>query len=112
MLCWINACICIIQAEGSNSSLLSEVETLRKRVLKIEGKDEEIRKAEDLCRSVRERLEEDERVTKGLKVEVERLQVKKKYILELNKMQYHKQHIKKHLSVKFKNDISCDICLL
>ncbi|XP_063039701.1 leucine zipper protein 1 [Engraulis encrasicolus] len=64
----------IIQAEGSNSSLLSEVETLRKRVLKIEGKDEEIRKAEDLCRSVRERLEEDERVTKGLKVEVERLQ--------------------------------------
>lgn len=65
----------VIQAEGSNSSLLSDVETLRKRVLKIEGKDEEIRKAEDLCRSVREKLEEEEQLTKGLRVEIERLQV-------------------------------------
>ncbi|KAL2099378.1 hypothetical protein ACEWY4_005858 [Coilia grayii] len=66
----------IIQAEGSNSSLLAEVEALRKRVLKIEGKDEEIRKAEDLCRSVRERLEEEEKLTKGLRVEIERLQAR------------------------------------
>ncbi|XP_076155884.1 leucine zipper protein 1 [Alosa pseudoharengus] len=74
----------IIQAEGSNSSLLAEVETLRKRVLKIEGKDEEIRKAEDLCRSVRERLEEEEKLTKGLRVEIERLQAR---MAELEKLE-------------------------
>ncbi|XP_062378654.1 leucine zipper protein 1 [Sardina pilchardus] len=74
----------IIQAEGSNSSLLAEVETLRKRVLKIEGKDEEIRKAEDLCRSVREKLEEEEKLTRGLRVEIERLQAR---MAELEKLE-------------------------
>ncbi|CAL9686529.1 unnamed protein product [Knipowitschia caucasica] len=64
----------IIQAEGSNSTLLSDVETLRKRLLKIQGKDEEVRKAEDLCRTVREKLEEDESLTMELKAEIERLQ--------------------------------------
>ncbi|KAJ0009159.1 hypothetical protein NQD34_016574 [Periophthalmus magnuspinnatus] len=64
----------IIQAEGSNSTLLSDVETLRKRLLKIQGKDEEVRKAEDLCRTVREKLEEEENLTKELKAEIERLQ--------------------------------------
>uniref|UniRef100_A0A8C6UKQ7 Leucine zipper protein 1 n=1 Tax=Neogobius melanostomus TaxID=47308 RepID=A0A8C6UKQ7_9GOBI len=64
----------IIQAEGSNSTLLSDVETLRKRLLKIQGKDEEVRKAEDLCRTVREKLEEEENLTKELKTEIERLQ--------------------------------------
>lgn len=64
----------IIQAEGSNSTLLSDVETLRKRLLKIQGKDEEVRKAEDLCRTVRENLEEEENLTKELKAEIERLQ--------------------------------------
>ncbi|XP_030643328.1 leucine zipper protein 1 [Chanos chanos] len=63
----------IIQAEGSNSSLLGDVEALRKRVLKIEGKDEEVRKAEDLCRTVREKLEEEEKLTRELKVEIEQL---------------------------------------
>lgn len=64
----------IIQAEGSNSSLLADVETMRKRLLKIEGKDEEVRKAEDLCRDVREKLDQEEKLTKDLKVEIERLQ--------------------------------------
>ncbi|XP_068608409.1 leucine zipper protein 1 [Brachionichthys hirsutus] len=64
----------IIQAEGSNSSLLSEVEVLRKSLLKIQGKDEEVRKAEDLCRTVREKLEEEENFTKDLRGEIERLQ--------------------------------------
>lgn len=64
----------IIQAEGSNSSLLGDVEALRKRLLKIQGKDEEVRKAEDLCRTVREKLEEEENLTKELKAEIERLQ--------------------------------------
>lgn len=66
----------IIQAEGGNSSLLSDIEVLRKRVLKIEGKDEEVRKAEDLCRLMREKLEEEENLTKELKAEIERLQLK------------------------------------
>lgn len=64
----------VIQAEGSNSTLLCDVETLRKRLLKIQGKDEEVRKAEDLCRTVREKLEEEENLTKELKAEIERLQ--------------------------------------
>lgn len=42
----------VIQAEGSNSSMLADVEALRKRVLKIEGKDEEIRKAGEGLRFV------------------------------------------------------------
>ena len=50
------------------------MEALRKRLLRIQGKDEEVRKAEDLCRTVREKLEEEESLTKELKDEIERLQ--------------------------------------
>lgn len=64
----------VIQGEGSNSSLLGDVEDLRKRLLRIQGKDEEVRKAEDLCRTVREKLEEEESLTQELKAEIERLQ--------------------------------------
>lgn len=74
----------IIQAEGSNSSLLSEVEVLRKNLLKIQGKDEEVRKAEDLCRTVREKLEEEENLTKELRAEIERLQ---RRMAELEKLE-------------------------
>lgn len=74
----------IIQAEGSNSSLLCDVEALRKRLLKIQGKDEEVRKAEDLCRTVREKLEEEENLTKELKAEIERLQ---RRMAELEKLE-------------------------
>ncbi|XP_056151706.1 leucine zipper protein 1 [Lampris incognitus] len=74
----------IIQAEGSNSSLLGDVEALRKRLLKIQGKDEEVRKAEDLCRTVREKLEEEENLTKDLKAEIERLQ---RRMAELEKLE-------------------------
>ncbi|KAL6478464.1 hypothetical protein MHYP_G00142990 [Metynnis hypsauchen] len=74
----------IIQAEGSNSSLLGDVEALRKRVLKIEGKDEEVRKAEDLCRLVKEKLEAEENLTKELKAEIERLQ---RRMTELEKLE-------------------------
>ncbi|XP_028293953.1 leucine zipper protein 1 [Gouania willdenowi] len=74
----------IIQAEGSNSSLLGDVEALRKRLLKIQGKDEEVRKAEDLCRTVREKLEEEENLTKELKAEIERLQQR---MAELEKLE-------------------------
>ncbi|XP_026119310.1 leucine zipper protein 1-like [Carassius auratus] len=74
----------IIQAEGSNSSLLTDVEALRKRLLKIEGKDEEVRKAEDLCREVREKLDQEETMTRDLKVEIERLQ---RRMTELEKLE-------------------------
>ncbi|XP_070835893.1 leucine zipper protein 1 [Chaetodon trifascialis] len=74
----------IIQAEGSNSSLLADVEVLRKHLLKIQGKDEEVRKAEDLCRTVREKLEEEESLTKDLRAEIERLQ---RRMAELEKLE-------------------------
>ncbi|KAM9786921.1 leucine zipper protein 1 isoform 1-T2 [Syngnathus typhle] len=74
----------IIQAEGSNSSLLADVESLRKRLLKIQGKDEEVRKAEDLCRTVREKLEEEENLTMELKAEIEHLQ---RRMAELEKLE-------------------------
>lgn len=50
------------------------MEVLRKTLLKIQGKDEEVRKAEDLCRTVREKLEREESVTHELRAEIERLQ--------------------------------------
>ncbi|XP_063168429.1 leucine zipper protein 1 [Candoia aspera] len=74
----------VIQAEGSNSSMLADVEALRKRVLKIEGKDEEIRKAEELCQLMKTKLEEEESLTRELKSEIERLQ---KRMAELEKLE-------------------------
>ncbi|NWH77563.1 LUZP1 protein, partial [Piaya cayana] len=74
----------VIQAEGSNSSMLADVEALRKRVLKIEGKDEEIRKAEELCQLMKEKLEEEESLTRELKAEIEHLQ---KRMAELEKLE-------------------------
>ncbi|XP_073428848.1 leucine zipper protein 1 [Dendrobates tinctorius] len=74
----------IIQAEGSNSSMLVEAEALRKRVLKIEGKDEEVKKAEDLCRLIKEKLENAENVAQELRLEIEKLQ---KRMGELEKLE-------------------------
>nr|XP_044625905.1 leucine zipper protein 1 isoform X3 [Equus asinus] len=74
----------VIQAEGSNSSMLAEIEVLRQRVLRIEGKDEEIKKAEDLCQLMKEKLEEEENLTRELKAEIEQLQ---KRMAELEKLE-------------------------
>ncbi|KAM4699124.1 leucine zipper protein 1 [Discoglossus pictus] len=74
----------IIQAEGSNSSMLADVEALRKRVLKIEGKDEEVKKAEELCRQLKEKLENEENVTRECRSEIEQLQ---KRMAELEKLE-------------------------
>ncbi|NXK66610.1 LUZP1 protein, partial [Sylvietta virens] len=74
----------VIQAEGSNSSMLADIEALRKRVLKIEGKDEEIRKAEELCRLMKEKLEAEESLTRDLKSEIELLQ---RRMAELEKLE-------------------------
>lgn len=60
------------------------MEVLRKNLLKIQGKDEEVRKAEDLCRTVREKLEREEGVTKELRAEIERLQ---RRMAELEKLE-------------------------
>lgn len=60
------------------------MEVLRKHLLKIQGKDEEVRKAEDLCRTVREKLEEEESLTKDLRAEIERLQ---RRMAELEKLE-------------------------
>lgn len=64
--------------------MLGEVEVLRKTLLKIQGKDEEVRKAEDLCRTVREKLEKEENLTKELRAEIERLQ---RRMAELEKLE-------------------------
>lgn len=74
----------VIQAEGSNSSMLADIEVLRQRVLRIEGKDEEIKKAEDLCQMMKEKLEEEENLTRELKSEIEQLQ---KRMAELEKLE-------------------------
>lgn len=74
----------VVQAEGSNSSMLAEIEVLRQRVLRIEGKDEEIKRAEDLCQLMKEKLEEEESLTRELKSEIERLQ---KRMAELEKLE-------------------------
>lgn len=74
----------VIQAEGSNSSMLAEIEVLRQRVLKIEGKDEEIKRAEDLCHMMKEKLEEEENLTRELKSEIDRLQ---KRMADLEKLE-------------------------
>ncbi|KAM6173711.1 leucine zipper protein 1 isoform 1-T1 [Erethizon dorsatum] len=74
----------VIQAEGSNSSMLAEIEVLRQQVLRIEGKDEEIKRAEDLCHLMKEKLEEEENLTRELKSEIERLQ---KRMAELEKLE-------------------------
>lgn len=74
----------VIQAEGSNSSMLAEIEVLRQRVLRIEGKDEEIQRAEDLCQLMKEKLEEEENLTRELKSEIERLQTR---MAELEKLE-------------------------
>lgn len=52
--------------------------------MKIQGKDEEVRKAEDLCRTVREKLEKEESVTQDLREEIERLQ---RRMAELEKLE-------------------------
>ncbi|XP_018413543.1 PREDICTED: leucine zipper protein 1 [Nanorana parkeri] len=74
----------IIQAEGSNSSMLAEAEGLRKRVMKLEGKDEEVKKAEDLCRLIKEKLENEENIARELRLEIEQLQ---KRMSELEKLE-------------------------
>ncbi|KAF3844986.1 hypothetical protein F7725_008149 [Dissostichus mawsoni] len=52
----------------------NKLQKAEEELLDLQGKDEEVRKAEDLCRTVREKLEEEESLTQELKAEIERLQ--------------------------------------
>nr|XP_020465152.1 filamin A-interacting protein 1-like [Monopterus albus] len=54
-------------------SLLSEVEVLRKRVVEMEGKDEELIRMGDQCRQLDHRLERETSYCRSLKVEVDKL---------------------------------------
>ncbi|XP_012719876.2 filamin A-interacting protein 1-like [Fundulus heteroclitus] len=54
-------------------SLLTEVEALRRRVVEMEGKDEELTRMADQCRDLDRRLANETRNCRGLKFDVDKL---------------------------------------
>lgn len=70
--------------ECSNLNLMAELETLRKRVLEMEGKDEELTKTENKCDELKKKLHAEETHNKELRLEVERLQER---MTELEKLE-------------------------
>ncbi|XP_051578580.1 filamin-A-interacting protein 1-like isoform X2 [Myxocyprinus asiaticus] len=64
----------IRKGEFGNSTLMEELETLRKRILLMEGKDEEIATTENNCSELKKKLHAEETHNKELRLEVEKLQ--------------------------------------
>ncbi|KAM7407149.1 hypothetical protein PAMA_003063 [Pampus argenteus] len=61
------------ERERGTPSLLSEVEVLRRRVMEMEGKDEELIRMRDQCRDLDRRLARETKHCCSLKVEVDKL---------------------------------------
>lgn len=70
--------------EKGNSCLMSEVEELRKRVVEMEGNDEELIKMENLCKDLSRKLERESTQNYSLEEEVKKLNHR---IMELEKLE-------------------------
>ncbi|KAM8872606.1 filamin A-interacting protein 1-like isoform 1-T2 [Synchiropus picturatus] len=72
------------RGQCGNSGLMSELEELRKRVLEMEGKDEEFIRMEDHCRDMNKKLVNETNQSLTLKAEVEKLNHR---IMDLEKLE-------------------------
>lgn len=73
-----------LRVSMSAPSLLTEVEMLRRRVVEMEGKDEELIRMADQCRDLDRRLANETRHCRGLRFEVDKLNCR---ISEMERME-------------------------